>query len=228
MDGPSPGENEGKGMRFDFRQLVVPKDEEDVFMSTVVEEVPTLLPTVCDNKDVDIIELFMNLPALLEMACPLTVANIQQHQAGDYALVQTALVQVQQYPIKEINGQNLVCYRENPNVTNADEWKIYLPQSMIMDVIRWYHMILGHPGTSRLYDTIRARFHAERLSVHYRDYVCPDNCSGFKQQGRGYGKLPPRHAALAPWNEVCIDLIGPWEIVVNGNICEFRALTCID
>ena len=27
---------------------------------------------------------------------------------------------------------------------------------------------------------------------------------------------------------MCIDLIGPWEIVVNGNICEFKALTCID
>ena len=58
--------------------------------------------------------------------------------------------------------------------------------------------------------------------------MCPDNCSQFKQQGRGYGKLPPRHAEIAPWNEVCIDLIGPWEIVVNGNICEFKALTCID
>ena len=210
-----------------FKTLIVPKDEDDVFMSTAVDPGPTLLPTVCHNEDVDIIDLFMNLPALTEMACPLTVANIQQHQAGDHALVQTALVQFQQYPIKVINGRNLVCYRDSSNV-NADEWRIYLPQSMIQEVIWWYHMILGHPGVTRLYDTIRARFYAERLSVHSRDYIFPDNCSWFKQQGRGYGKLPPRHAALAPWNEVCIDLIGPWEIVVNGNICEFRALTCTD
>ena len=66
--------------------MVVPKYEEDVFMSTG-EEVPTLLPSICDNEDVDIIELFMNLPALSEMTYPLTVANIQQHQAGDQALV---------------------------------------------------------------------------------------------------------------------------------------------
>ena len=225
MDAPSPGENENKGVRMDFRKLVVPKDEDDVFMA--VDPLPTLLPRVCRNEDVDIIELFMNLPALSEMACPLTVANIQNHQAGDHALVQTALVQFQQYPIKVINGRNLVCYRDNPNA-NADEWRIYLPRSILPEVIRWYHMILGHPGVTRLYDTIRARFYAERLSVHCRDYICPDNCSQYKQQGRGYGMLPPRHAPLAPWNEVCIDLIGPWEIVVNGNICEFRALTCID
>ena len=50
----------------DCKTLIVPKDEEDVFMSTG-EEVPTLLPSVCDNEDVNIIELFMNLPALLKM-----------------------------------------------------------------------------------------------------------------------------------------------------------------
>ena len=87
MDAPSPGENEGKGVQMDFRTIVVPKDDDDVFMAAPVEPGPTLLPTVCRNEDVDIIELFMNLPALTEMTCPLTVANIQQHQAGDHALV---------------------------------------------------------------------------------------------------------------------------------------------
>ena len=99
---------------------------------------------------------------------------------------------------------------------------------MIQDVIRWYHMILENPAVIRLYDTIRARFHAERLSIHYRDYICPDNCSSFKQQGKSYEKLPPRHTEIAPSNEVCIDLIGSWERVVNGNICEFKALIYID
>ena len=89
-------------------------------------------------------------------------------------------------------------------------------------------MISGHPETTQLNNTIRTRFHAERLSLHCRDHIYPDSCTQFKQQSRGYGKLPPRHAAIAPWNEVCIDLISPWEIVVNGNICEFRAFTCID
>ena len=159
MDGPSPGKNENKGTPIDFKKLVVPKDDEDVFMSSaspnfmsvchsIGEEAPALLPTICDNEDVDIIELFMNLPALSEMTCPVTVANIQQHQAGDTNLVQQALVHFQHFPIKIINGRNLICYRDDPNVTNQDDWKIYLPQTLVPDVIRWYHMILGHPGTS--------------------------------------------------------------------------------
>jgi hypothetical protein len=33
---------------------------------------------------------------------------------------------------------------------------------------------------------------------------------------------------IAPWEEVAIDLIGPWKIKVNGIQVEFNALTCID
>ena len=33
---------------------------------------------------------------------------------------------------------------------------------------------------------------------------------------------------IAPWEEVAVDLIGPWKVKVNGRVCEFNALTCID
>ncbi len=33
---------------------------------------------------------------------------------------------------------------------------------------------------------------------------------------------------IAPWEEVAIDLIGPWTVKVNNRKVEFNALTCID
>jgi hypothetical protein len=33
---------------------------------------------------------------------------------------------------------------------------------------------------------------------------------------------------IAPWEEVAINLIGPWKFKVNGQQVEFNALTCID
>jgi hypothetical protein len=33
---------------------------------------------------------------------------------------------------------------------------------------------------------------------------------------------------IAPWEEVAIDLIGPWKVKVNGQQVEFDELTCID
>ena len=49
-----------------------------------------------------------------------------------------------------------------------------------------------------------------------------------KLSGHGYGLLPEREVRAAPWEEVAIDLIGPWTVKVNGCKVEFNALTCID
>ena len=59
-------------------------------------------------------------------------------------------------------------------------------------------------------------------------YRCPDHSEQFKSTGMGYGKLPPRNANIAPWNEVYVDLIGPWKIRTGNNEYVFNALTCID
>jgi hypothetical protein len=46
--------------------------------------------------------------------------------------------------------------------------------------------------------------------------------------GKGYGLLPEREVRVAPWEEVAIDLIGPWKVKVGSKVCEFNALMCID
>ena len=46
--------------------------------------------------------------------------------------------------------------------------------------------------------------------------------------GKGYGLLPEREMQIAPWEEVTIDLIGPWTVKVNNQKVEFNALACID
>jgi hypothetical protein len=50
----------------------------------------------------------------------------------------------------------------------------------------------------------------------------------YKLAGRGYGLLPKREVQIAPWEEVAINLIGPWKVKVNGPQVEFNTLTCID
>ena len=42
------------------------------------------------------------------------------------------------------------------------------------------------------------------------------------------GLLPEREVRIAPWEEVAIDLIGPWEVKVIGQKVEFNTLICID
>jgi hypothetical protein len=57
--------------------------------------------------------------------------------------------------------------------------------------------------------------------------VC-DACQPFKLPGRGYGHLATREVKLVSWDTVCVDLIGPWQIQVNGQVVKYQALTCID
>eukprot|EP00978_Attheya_sp_CCMP212_P022258 scaffold66137_cov65-Attheya_sp.AAC.3 len=39
-----------------------------------------------------------------------------------------------------------------------------------------------------------------------------DACQQYKANNHGYGHLPPREADMAPWQEVTVDLIGPWKV----------------
>jgi len=74
---------------------------------------------------------------------------------------------------------------------------------------------------------LRQQYHNPALRQHIEQLKCSD-CQKYKILGHGYGLLPEREVRIAPWEEVAIDLIGPWEIKDNGQQVEFNALTCID
>jgi transposase InsO family protein len=76
-------------------------------------------------------------------------------------------------------------------------------------------------------DTLMQRYHHHRLRKTIDEYKCKE-CQHHKLASKGYGLLPKRQVRIPPWEEVAINLIGPWKIKVNGRLCEFNALTCID
>ena len=98
---------------------------------------------------------------------------------------------------------------------------------MLKGTVKWFHEVMGHPGTNRLRDTLSQRYHHEYLRRTIDKFRC-EHCIRHKLQGPGYGLLPERDVRLVPWEEVAIDLIGPWKIKVHGKMIEFNALTCID
>ena len=90
--------------------------------------------------------------------------------------------------------------------------------------------MLGHCGIKRLYDTVRARFHADGLHKQCTATVrhCQNEFQIAKDNGRQYGKLPPRDDGYSLFETVDVDLIGPWKLKVGRVSLEFNALTCID
>ena len=98
---------------------------------------------------------------------------------------------------------------------------------MLTETVEWFHQIMGHPGEKRLRQTLEQRYYHSKLRYTIDRYKCK-HCQRHKLPGKGYGLLPEREMRIAPWEEVAIDLIGPWTIKVNGKMVEFNALTCID
>lgn len=244
MDKPTEGKSvASRGKEIAFQKLQVPKLEDELYHYEALvdppseEEMKKGMPcrfSCCRDdthditKDDELLESYLNHPALEAMPNPITILNIQQHQFEDQRLDALARDPVLglKFPIKEIQGRPLICYRTNQNDPEG-LWRIALPVTLLEPMVNWYHQVLGHCGSTRLYETISRRFWLPGLRQKCIDFQCGD-CQKNKLLGAGYGLLPPRHAPLIPWNEVAVDLIGPWKIKIEQQEVEFNALTCID
>ena len=65
------------------------------------------------------------------------------------------------------------------------------------------------------------------MRQHIDNYKCAD-CQKHKLSGKGYGLLPEQEVRCEPFEEVAVDLIGPWNITVRNKSYKFNALTSID
>ncbi len=122
------------------------------------------------------------------------------------------------------NIEDIICYKKDPIQPN---WKIALPESMIVDTFKWFQQGMGYPGEKRLQETLNQHYCHPSLYYHIDKLKCKD-CQKHKLAGRGYDLLPKQEVRIAPWEEVAIDLIGPWKVKVDGQQVEFNALTCIN
>ena len=41
------------------------------------------------------------------------------------------------------NVDDIIGYKKDPT---QDNWKIALPASMVVDTVKWFHQVMGHPG----------------------------------------------------------------------------------
>ncbi len=102
-----------------------------------------------------------------------------------------------------------------------------LTNSMILPTIHWFHAMIGHPGTCYMSAMLQAQYHHPHLWMHI-EHFARDKCQQAKPYSPGHGSLPNRDIAGAPWEEVAVDLIGPWPASTPYGTVEFFALMCID
>jgi hypothetical protein len=122
------------------------------------------------------------------------------------------------------NVDDIFCHKKDPT---QPDWKIALPESMVVDTVKWFHQVMGHPGEKRLQEMLNQRYYHPRFCYHIDKLKCKDY-QKHKLAGCDYGLLPKQEVRIAPREEVAINLIEPWKVKVNGQQVELNALTCID
>jgi transposase InsO family protein len=71
-------------------------------------------------------------------------------------------------------------------------------------------------------------FHPQLQHVCESEVKKCDPCQRLKNVGRGHGETASREASLLPWQDVAVDLIGPWKVSIGNKALKFMALTMID
>ena len=183
---------------------------------------PGLYDCVKHHPDLEnYFDSFLNLPHKEEN--PLSYQWLRETQEGDSILMKRGEGNDPKFHMRKFGDVELVCTGR----AEKEDWKICLTNEAIDHAIEWFHQVLNHPGKQRLLDGM-ARYHHPHLRQRIDALKC-DACQRHKVDGKSYGQLPPRDVRAAPWEQVDVDLIGPWTIpCVSGAEYTFSALTCID
>ena len=173
-----------------------------------------------------LVDCFVNLPPLGEVPVPLSFEACAAAQAQDATLQQKLVTDPTRYVQNQLApNANVICYLSQPTAP----WKICIPDSKLDEIIQWHHTHLGHLGIKHTNDTVALHYYHPCLSVHCEDLIsCCDACQRNKPALHGYSELPPSNAVNMAWQEVAIDLIGPWTFTIHGAQYTFCALTMID
>jgi hypothetical protein len=138
---------------------------------------------------------------------PLDLENIKEKQDEDNDLQTSLTKHPTWYSCKNINEiNNILCYTKPGD--DAANWKINFPKDLIVPTIRWYHQVIGHPGSKRLYQHIHQQYYNRVLRRLVDNFKC-NYCQGNKVDGKGYRFLPEQEVCLIQFEECATDLIGP-------------------
>jgi len=97
----SAKEASDKGHPINFTKIDIPKDTEEI------PEGETFLNIDEDNQMID---CFLNLPPLEQMANPIMIININNHQQADLELQQALQADPDHYMLQNMNGIEIVVY----------------------------------------------------------------------------------------------------------------------
>jgi transposase InsO family protein len=168
-------------------------------------------------------ELFAATENDVPSAYPLSLPHLAKEQGKEKALRAKAIAQPNVYTKKTIHHGD-----KSYEIVMKNE-KIVVPKTLQKRAVEWYHGILMHPGEQRTEFTMAQHYTWKGMRSTIQS-VCKRcvSCQLTKPKSKKYGHLPPKEAEAIPWDTLCIDLIGPYQIGTGRNGLTLHCLTMID
>ena len=143
-------------------------------------------------------------------AFPIQLRLLEYEQGKDKALMASAR-NSNAYSLKKFQGGG----KTRHLLVKND--KIVVPASLQKRLLQWYHYMLCHPGETRTEATISQHFTWPTLRQDVRR-LCSSchTCQLTKRTKKNYGHLPAKQAEISPWEQLCVDMIGPYTIKRRG------------
>jgi hypothetical protein len=168
-----------------------------------------------------IAELYENTDdkSLQDLDYPLSTQIIAEHQLKDQTLIQNN-TRHPEYFSKSVDGHNVILFNN----------KIYIPKTLRKPILSWYHSALQHPGIQRTERTIRSHLVWPGLSKDVEKHIksC-HQCQRCKNPRKKYGHLSLKDIDQAPWDTICVDLIGPYTVTTkHEKELSLQAITMCD
>lgn len=144
-----------------------------------------------------------------KLQCPVAYHMIYEHQQD--------MIPLESETIQEFGSINLWMFKN----------RIVIPDTLQHEVLQLYHEWLCHPGLVKLYNSLKSCYFWKGMFNQIRDYTknCQE-CIESKISNRNFGKLPLAKPEISPFNTVCVDIIGPYNLPDRGE--DKFALTILD
>ncbi len=127
-----------------------------------------------DNEVWECIECYLNLPETPHPdQNPLNYTHICESQQQDKQLLALHMTYSDNYVNLQLddNVNAIICYKKDSAQPN---WKIAFPEPMVVDTVKWFHQVMGHPGEKGLCATLNQHYHHPKLHYHIDRLKCKD------------------------------------------------------
>jgi len=155
---------------------------------------------------------------------PLRLSTIEKEQNKDKELMKAIRSDTNPYTLNTFRGGGkdltLLC-KDN---------RIVVPKTLQRRIAQWYHVNPIHPGKVRTTLSIKQHFYWKNMKddIERLCKTCP-TCQRNKRTTQKWGHVPPKKAEYHPWDQVCVNTIGPYTIHRDGmKPLVIQCLTAID